>query len=109
MQAVFMANGPRFKKGIQIPFMRNIDLYHLFARLLNIEAFTTNLELDGIDQPDLWQEMLEDPDQETTFERLDVKIIVICIAVAFALSILVFLIFRRINYTKTLSKESLRF
>lgn len=58
MQAVFIANGPRFRKGIQIPFIQNIDLYHLFARLLNIETLAKNLNLDGVDRTDLWHQML---------------------------------------------------
>lgn len=58
MQAVFLANGPRFQRGIEIPFLRNIDLYYLFARLLNIEKLVPNLHIDGIDQPEIWTKML---------------------------------------------------
>lgn len=63
MQAVFLANGPRFKRGVQIPTIQNIDLYHLFAKLLNIEELTTNLELDGIDRSEIWHQMLKEPTQ----------------------------------------------
>lgn len=106
MQAVFMANGPRFKKGIQIPFIRNIDLYHLFARLLNIEALAMDLQLDGIDQREIWHEMLNEPSQDSTSGRSDVTIIVICSLVALVLSISVFLIFRSVNFTKTSGEAS---
>lgn len=58
MQAVFIANGPRFRKGVQIPFIQNIDLFHLFARLLNIESLTQNIDLDGVDRLEIWQQML---------------------------------------------------
>lgn len=59
MQAVFMANGPKFRKGIEIPNMQIIDLYHLFARLLNIEELAANLDIDGVDRQDIWDQMLE--------------------------------------------------
>jgi len=58
MQAVFMANGPRFKKGVEISFMQNIDLYHLFARLLNIEDLVANLNIDGNDRTQIWNQIL---------------------------------------------------
>lgn len=58
MQAVFLANGPRFQRGVEIPFLRNIDLYYLFARLLNIEKLVPNLYIDGIDQIEIWKKML---------------------------------------------------
>lgn len=59
MQAVFMANGPRFAKGVTIDSMQNIDLYHLFAKLLNIEEFAANLDLDGVNRKDIWKKMLQ--------------------------------------------------
>lgn len=59
MQAVFMANGPSFKKGIEIPFLQNIDLYHLFARLLNIEELTADLNIDGTDRLETWNQILQ--------------------------------------------------
>lgn len=59
MQAVFFANGPRFKKGVKIPFIQNIDLYHLFAKLLNIETLSEELELDGINRRDVWNQILK--------------------------------------------------
>lgn len=58
MQAVFLANGPRFQSGIEIPFLQNIDLYHLFARLLDIEKLIPNLHIDGTDRMDIWKKML---------------------------------------------------
>lgn len=59
MQAVFMANGPRFKNGVTVPFMQSIDLYYLFAKLLHIEEFAANLGLDGINQNEIWKQMLQ--------------------------------------------------
>lgn len=58
MQAVFLANGPRFQHGIEISFVRNVDLYHLFARLLGIEVYASKLQIDGIDRPEIWAKML---------------------------------------------------
>lgn len=60
MQAVFLANGPRFKSGVEIPFIENIDLFHLFARLLNIESLTNDLGIDGTDTIDTWNLMLKE-------------------------------------------------
>ncbi|XP_055304257.1 ectonucleotide pyrophosphatase/phosphodiesterase family member 5-like isoform X2 [Sitodiplosis mosellana] len=70
MQAVFMANGPRFRKGVEIPFMQNIDLYHLFARLLNIEELTAGLDIDGTDRRELWNQMLQKQSRNTFFSKL---------------------------------------
>lgn len=58
MQAVFMANGPRFKDGVTVPTMQIVDLYHLFAKLLNIQALTANLNIDGINRQEIWNQML---------------------------------------------------
>lgn len=60
MQAVFLANGPRFRCGIEIRSVHNIDLYHLFARLLNIQMHVPNLHIDGIDRPEIWTQMLNE-------------------------------------------------
>ena len=70
MQAVFMANGPRFQKGIEIPFMQNIDLYHLFARLLNIEDLAADLGIDGSDRPEIWNQMLHKQCKNNAFSKL---------------------------------------
>lgn len=59
MQAVFMAHGPRFRTGVEIPFLQNIDLYHLFARLLNVEELVADLHIDGIDRREIWKKMLK--------------------------------------------------
>lgn len=59
MQAVFMARGPRFRTGVEIPFLQNIDLYHLFARLLNAEELVPDLHIDGVDRPEIWDQMLK--------------------------------------------------
>lgn len=58
MQAVFLANGPRFQHGVEIPFLQNIDLFYLFARLLNIERFVPDLHIDGVDRTEIWKQML---------------------------------------------------
>lgn len=56
MNPIFMAQGPRFKKGIVIkdPF-NNVDLFHLFCRLLNIAT----IHIDGVDRIDIWNLMLK--------------------------------------------------
>lgn len=59
MQAVFMAHGPRFQTGVEIPFLQNIDLFHLFARLLNIEELVPDLRIDGADRREVWKQMLK--------------------------------------------------
>lgn len=58
MQAVFLANGPRFQHGVEIPFIQNIDLFHLFVRLLDIEQYVKKLHIDGVDRPEIWAKML---------------------------------------------------
>lgn len=59
MQAVFLAHGPRFQSGVKIPFLQNIDLYYLFARLLNIESLAAELDIDAVDRQQLWSQMLK--------------------------------------------------
>lgn len=59
MQAVFMAHGPRFRSGVEIPFLQNIDLYHLFAKLLQIDELVPDLHIDGIDRRDVWNQILK--------------------------------------------------
>lgn len=68
MQAVFMANGPTFKKGVQIPDMQTIDLYHLFARLLKIEKFAADLGIDGIDRLETWNQILNEHSAESLID-----------------------------------------
>lgn len=58
MQAAFVAHGPRFRRGIEIPQLQNIDLYYLFARLLNIEQSADELDIDAVDRQTIWNEML---------------------------------------------------
>lgn len=60
MQAVFLARGPRFQHGIEIPSLQNIDLFYLFARLLKIDKLVPNLHIDGKDRLDIWNVMLTD-------------------------------------------------
>lgn len=59
MQATFLANGPRFKKNVKIPFMEIVDFYHLFARLLGIQDLAKDMNLDGVDRHDIWKQMLK--------------------------------------------------
>lgn len=59
MQAVFLAHGPRFQNGVEIPFLQNIDLYYLFARLLNIEHLAAELDIDAVDRKQIWNQMLK--------------------------------------------------
>lgn len=59
MQAVFVAHGPRFRSGIEIPSLQNVDLYYLFARLLNIEQYAAKLGLDAVDRQKIWNQMLK--------------------------------------------------
>lgn len=56
-----MARGPRFKKGVEISLIHNIDLYFLFARLLHIESLAEDLDLDGVDRRKIWRKMLKKP------------------------------------------------
>lgn len=62
MQAVFMANGPRFKEGVTLPTMQIIDLYHLFATLLNIHDLVEDLDIDGVNQQAIWNQILREYD-----------------------------------------------
>lgn len=56
MKPIFLARGPRFKSGITIDdeFV-NIDLYHLFCKLLNLKC----ISIDGINRENIWRKMLK--------------------------------------------------
>lgn len=59
MRPIFMAKGPSFKIGKEIDeeFI-NIDLFHLFCRLLGLRSVET--EIDGDDRIKVWEAMLRD-------------------------------------------------
>uniref|UniRef100_T1J3R9 glycerophosphocholine cholinephosphodiesterase n=1 Tax=Strigamia maritima TaxID=126957 RepID=T1J3R9_STRMM len=42
MWGTFIASGPAFRKGIQVPAINNVDVYNLLAHLLNISALPNN-------------------------------------------------------------------
>lgn len=57
MKPIFMAKGPSFNYGVTVDDeFSNIDLYHLFCRLLQIKC----IAVDGVDRQDVWQKMLKD-------------------------------------------------
>jgi hypothetical protein len=37
MQAMFMARGPDFKRHVKIHSLKNVDVYHIACKILNIE------------------------------------------------------------------------
>lgn len=58
MRPIFMAKGPRFKSGAVIEKeFKNIDLFHLFCRLLEIKS----IDVDGDDLMRVWRAMLRGP------------------------------------------------
>lgn len=58
MKPIFMASGPRFKKGAVIEKeFKNIDLFNLFCRLLGIGC----IHIDGDDPIKVWNAMLKVP------------------------------------------------
>lgn len=65
MQAVFLANGPRFNQKIKVSFLEIVDLYHLFAKLLGIEDLVPALKIDGADRKDVWAKMLKVKEEPT--------------------------------------------
>jgi len=44
MHALFIANGPAFKKGITVPPFENVNIYPLICQILNIDP---NKNIDG--------------------------------------------------------------
>ncbi|MBD3616937.1 MAG: alkaline phosphatase family protein [Gracilimonas sp.] len=48
MHAIFVANGPDFKKGYQMKSFENIHLYDLMATLLNIKPANTDGSIDSV-------------------------------------------------------------
>jgi len=37
MQAIFMAQGPDFNRNIEIHSLKNVDVYHIACRILNLK------------------------------------------------------------------------
>jgi predicted AlkP superfamily pyrophosphatase or phosphodiesterase len=48
MQAVFLASGPKLKKGITVPKFKNIHIYDLMAEILEIEGAVNDGSLDSV-------------------------------------------------------------
>ena len=48
MRAVFVADGPSFREGVQLPPFDNVDLYPLLARLLGVTAAPNDGTLDAV-------------------------------------------------------------
>jgi tRNA(Phe) wybutosine-synthesizing methylase Tyw3 len=50
MQAIFMAIGPDFNQQIEIDSLKNVDVYHIVCKILNITAnpFATAGSLDNL-------------------------------------------------------------
>lgn len=57
MHAIFMAKGPHFPVGAQIPSFNTVDLYNLFCSILDIKC-TAN---DGTIKRDKFEKMLKNP------------------------------------------------
>lgn len=57
MKPIFTAKGPSFKKGVTVDTeFSNVDLYHLFCRILGIRS----KQLDGVDRINIWSQMLNE-------------------------------------------------
>lgn len=57
MKPLFTARGPSFKRGANIvKQFKNIDLYNLIRRLLNLTP--SSADIDGDDPDDIWRAML---------------------------------------------------
>jgi predicted AlkP superfamily pyrophosphatase or phosphodiesterase len=48
MQAIFLARGPAFKKGVTVPPFQNIHLYALLAHLLGVTPASNDGSLDSV-------------------------------------------------------------
>jgi hypothetical protein len=49
MQAIFLARGPTFKKGVTVPPFQNIHLYVLLAHLLGVTPAPNDGSLDSVE------------------------------------------------------------
>jgi hypothetical protein len=48
MQAIFLARGPAFKKGVMVPPFQNIHIYALLAHLLGLTPAPNDGSLDSV-------------------------------------------------------------
>jgi predicted AlkP superfamily pyrophosphatase or phosphodiesterase len=48
MQAIFLASGPHFNKGIRVPRFQNIHIYNLMAHILDLDGVENDGTLDSI-------------------------------------------------------------
>ena len=48
MQAIFLASGPQFKRGIRVPKFQNIHIYELMAHILDVHAAPNDGDLDSV-------------------------------------------------------------
>lgn len=50
MQAIFMAKGPDFNRNIQIDSLKNVDIYHIACKILNLKPnpYATAGSLDNL-------------------------------------------------------------
>jgi len=48
MQAVFLAAGPHFKKGITVPKFQNIHIYNLLVKILGVNGVDNDGNLDSV-------------------------------------------------------------
>ncbi|MDX1315679.1 MAG: alkaline phosphatase family protein, partial [Eudoraea sp.] len=48
MQAIFLASGPHFKKGITVPAFQNIHIYELMASILELDGSANDGDLDPV-------------------------------------------------------------
>lgn len=48
MQAIFLAAGPHFKKGLTVPKFENIHIYELLTHILNLQAAPNDGSLDSV-------------------------------------------------------------
>jgi hypothetical protein len=49
MHTIFFAAGPSFKQGYVHPVFRNVDVYPLLARLLNIQPAPTDGQISEVE------------------------------------------------------------
>jgi hypothetical protein len=48
MQAIFLARGPAFEKGVVVPPFQNIHVYALLAHLLGVKPAPNDGSLDSV-------------------------------------------------------------
>lgn len=67
MRPTFMASGPAFQSGIEVPPFHNTDLYGLFATLINIKNSSLIPKTDTTLDPSIKNQMLRYPYVESKF------------------------------------------